>query len=285
MTLAEDPDAIGRQALDDVLATFSLTSGGSGVFRGLTPNHGFVRVFGGQLLAHALIAAINTVPSDKLCHSLHAYFLRPGRPSDPIDYHVESSRDGGRFAARRVVAIQDGAMIFNLAASFHVAEAGYEHQFDMPDVPSPDVLAKSGNKNFPMLRNESPIRQPFEVIDVPDHQVPKPGMQCVWFRARGQGPSTVQMKQAFLAYMSDMTLLRASMRPHPDVPPDRAKFASLDHVMWFHTPADFDDWLLYVQDSPAAMNARGLSRGTIFGRNGTIVASVAQEGLVRITDH
>jgi acyl-CoA thioesterase-2 len=280
----------GAKAIADVLVLLDLEPIEEDIFRGQSPEGRVQRVFGGQVLGQALVAATRTVESSRICHSLHAYFLRPGDPRVPILYEVDRSRDGRSFSARRVVAIQNGKQIFNLAASFQTPEQGYEHQFPMPDVPPPEELEDEieVRRKNPALLPE-PLRdwltraRPFEarpvIIDPPGDRPPRPPYDNVWFRAAGPVPQP--LTQALLAYASDASLLSTSLLPHGKSIFSNLQVASLDHAMWFHRPFRFDDWLLYAQDSPSASGARGFNRGAIYARDGTLLASVAQEGLIR----
>ena len=263
------------------------------IFRGLSPRDRWQRVFGGQVLGQALVAATRTVEG-RACHSLHAYFLRPGDPKTPILYEVDRARDGGTFTARRVVAIQNGQQIFNMAVSFQVPEKGLEHQMDMPPVPDPDSLPSERQRRIE-IASDMPDEarawflrdRPIEIraVDPPDRFKPgkRPPHQIVWLRATGPVPGDPSLHQCVLAYASDMTLLDTCLLPHGKsvMSPDM-QLASLDHAMWFHRPFLADEWLLYVQDSPSASGARGFSRGEIYRRDGVLVASVAQEGLIRV---
>jgi acyl-CoA thioesterase II len=282
----------GKTALAEVLGLLDLEQIEENIFRGLSPQGRTQRVFGGQVLAQALAAAIRTVEPSRICHSLHAYFLRPGDPRIPILYEVDRARDGGSFSARRVVAIQHGAQIFNLAASFQTAQTGFDHQFPMPDVPTPEALEDAGQvlirraDQFP-----EPVRawilrpRPFElrpvILDGPGDRPPRPPFDCIWFRPVGPVPDDIGLRQILLAYVSDMTLLGTALLPHGKGFLSAVQMASIDHAMWFHRDAPLNDWLLYAQDSPSASGARGFSRGLIFTRTGTLIASVAQEGLIR----
>ena len=274
----------------DVIALLDLESIEEDIFRGKSPEGRMQRVFGGQVLGQALVAATRTVESSRICHSLHAYFLRPGDPKVPILYEVDRSRDGHSFTARRVVAIQHGKQIFNLAASFQAPEGGYEHQLEMPNVPPPEQLedeteARRGQADqLPeFLRDWLTRARPFEtrpvVLDPPGDRPARPPFDNVWFRAAGPVPPA--FSQPLLAFASDATLLSTSLLPHGKSIFSNLQVASLDHAMWFHRPCRFDDWLLYAQDSPSASGARGFNRGAIFARDGTLIASVAQEGLIR----
>lgn len=262
------------------------------IFRGISPQDRSQRVFGGQVLGQALVAATRTVEG-RLCHSLHAYFLRPGDPKVPILYEVDRSRDGNSFSSRRVVAIQHGRPIFHMSVSFQVEEPGLEHQIDPPDVPPPEDLPSEDDfrRNIadrvpPQYREHFLRRRPIELrpIDRADifHPEKRPPYQSVWVRATGPLPDDIALQQCVLAYASDMTLLDTALIPHGiSWFSDEIQMASLDHAMWFHRRFRADEWLLYVQDSPSASGARGFNRGLIYTRDGRLVASVAQEGLLR----
>ena len=263
------------------------------IFRGLSPRDRWQRVFGGQVLGQALVAATRTVEA-RVCHSLHAYFLRPGDPKTPILYEVDRARDGGSFTSRRVVAIQTGQQIFNMAVSFQVPEQGLEHQIDMPKVPDPDSLPSEKQRRIEIAADmpeearafflrERPIE--IRAVEPPDRFKPgkHPPHQMVWIRATGAMPEDASLHQCVLAYASDMTLLDTCLLPHGySVMSPNMQLASLDHAMWFHRPFRADEWLLYVQVSPSASGARGFNRGTVYRRDGALVASVAQEGLIRV---
>ena len=253
------------------------------LYRGLTPAREGRRIYGGQVVAQALTAAYRTIEG-RLCHSMHAYFIRPGDPSIPILFQVDRARDGGSFSVRRVTAIQNGKQIFNLAASFQVPEDGFEHQDQAPAVTPPEDLL-----NEEQLREADgvPPRDrdwPVEVRPVNPQRrgrtEPLEPLYNVWFKARQSVGTDVAVNQCALAYGSDMSLLDASLRPHP-VPDGELHVASLDHALWFHRPSDFSDWHLYVQDSPSASGGRGFNRGSIFDRQGRLVASATQEALIR----
>ena len=281
------------KALASLLDLLDLETIETNIFRGLSPKDRWQRVFGGQVLGQALVAAGRTV-EDRSCHSFHAYFLRAGDPKTPIVYEVDRSRDGHSFSARRVVAVQNGVPIFTMAASFERPEQGLEHQTAMPDVPQPESL-----KTEKEWRNEIVPQLPEQVrawflrvrpIEIRPVEPPNrfatgkhPPRQIVWFRAAAPMPDTPALHQCVLAYASDMTLLDTSLLPHGyNLFSGQLQLASLDHAMWFHRPFRADEWLLYVQESPSASAARSFNRGEIFRRDGTLVASVAQEGLVRI---
>ncbi len=256
------------------------------IFRGRTPPGRTRRIYGGQVIGQALTAAYQTIDG-RLCNSLHAYFIRPGDPKVPILYKVERTRDGGSFSIRRVTAIQHGQQIFNLAASFQTPEAGFEHQIAAPDVPPPEALL-----NEAQLREQAgqaaPLdwAWPIEVRPVnplpPGPKAPAEPVYIVWFRASTPFRDDVAAQQCVLAYASDMTLMDASLRPHGvDWDSGRLQAASLDHALWFHRPSDLRDWHLYVQESPSASGARGFNRASVFTRDGVLVASAAQEALMR----
>jgi acyl-CoA thioesterase-2 len=253
------------------------------IFRGASPDDGAARVFGGQVLAQGLIAGARTAPEGRLCHSLHAYFLRPGDPSVPITYTVDPSRDGGSFSVRRVVATQGAAQIFILAASFHKGEAGFVHQAAMPKVPFPETIAPPEEEDLArrLLWRARPFDfRPLEARDWGDRP-PRAALDHLWLRVKPPLDGEPVQHQALLAYASDLSLLDTALLPHGKGILSDVQVASLDHAMWFHRPFRADDWLLYSQDSPAAYGARGFARGQIFTRDGTLVASVAQEGLIR----
>lgn len=262
------------------------------IYRGMATPGGEGRVFGGQVIAQALSAAIRTVDPERICHSLHAYFIRAGNSEKPILYLVSRDRDGRSFNTRRVVAQQDGEVILNMSCSFQVEEGGYRHQWDMPDVPRPEDLPREEDlveehkaelppallrvmRNRPLDVRACGARPPFERGD-------QAQSGDFWFRTRGTLPDDPLVHQTALAFASDMGLLAAAMLPHGKSFIDAdMQVASLDHAMWFHAPAKADEWLLYSTDSPWAGGARGMTRGQIFTRDGLMVAETAQEGLIR----
>lgn len=267
-------------------------------FVGQSHDVGGKSVFGGQVLAQALIAAGRTVKSSSV-HSLHGYFLRAGDMNTPIFYDVERIRDGRHFAARRVQAIQFGRPIFSSIISFQKLENGLIHQFAMPKVPPPESLipqseldrrwleARRQSEIPPQLRKALTLKLPIEIRPVAplDPLAPKKTQprQAVWFRAVESLPADQMLHRCALAYASDFNLLATALLPHRrTVWQTDAKIASIDHALWFHSDAFVDDWLLYVMDSPAAQSSRGFSRGLIFSRNGKLVASVTQESLMRL---
>ena len=250
------------------------------------------RVFGGQVLAQALNAAVRTVDEERSAHSMHAYFLRPGNPSKQIAYEVDPIRDGRSFTTRRVVAKQDGIAIFNTAVSFHCEEEGLSHQFSAPPVTPPEELETDYDywtrmaKEFPG-RFDPPHAQTIERRPVKrrDYLSPQPQEpeQHIWIRALGDLGNDPRRHQTILAFMSDFALLGAALLPHPYTSADkRLQMASLDHTLWFHRPFRADDYLLYCLDSPSASGGRGFSRGSFYTRDGALVASTAQESLLRL---
>ena len=264
-------------------------------FRGVSPEDGPGRIFGGQVIAQSLLAAYETV-EERICHSLHCYFIRPGDPRIPILFEVDRSRDGGTFTTRRVIAVQNGKQIFNLAASFQVAEDGFEHQAPMPAVRSPDDMAAEAEAQKKAvlegmseeMRRMMNRPRPIEMVGRDNYgfgRKPKPSepKSDTWMRAVAPIGDDVRMHQVILAYASDMNLLSTAMRPHGVAwQTPGLQSASLDHAMWFHKASNFNDWHLYTQDSPSASGGRGFVRGAIYGQDGTLVASVAQEGLMRL---
>ena len=279
-------------ALDGLLALLDLEELEVNVFRGRSPQENRQRVFGGQVAGQALVAAGRTVDRG-IVHSLHAYFLRPGDPSTPILYLVDRIRDGRTFTTRRVVAIQHGQAIFHLSASFQPDEPGPEHGLPMPEAPDPESLVSLSDWLAPRLADmpeglrqwftrDRPIEvRPVEPMD-PFHPLPRPPRQRVWIRASGRLPDSLLLHQCVVAYASDLTLLDTATLPHAIAWNDPSYvMASLDHAMWFHRPFRVDEWLLYDQESPAAHGARGFATGHLFTRDGRLVVSVAQEGLIR----
>jgi acyl-CoA thioesterase-2 len=278
--------------LDDLLDLLELETLEENLFRGVSPDEDRQRVFGGQVAAQALVAAGRTVEGDRPVHSLHAYFLRPGDPNIPIVYEVDRIRDGRSFTTRRVVAIQHGKAIFNLAASFQVVEDGPDHSMEMPDVPGPEELPTYRERIEPHLDRFSPgfvewlVRE--RPIDSRPTEAPhwlNPGprqpAQDVWIRANGRLPDDPLLHACVLAYASDLTLLDTATLPHAIGYDGGFMMASLDHAMWFHRPFRVDEWLLYHQLSPSASGARGLALGHVFRADGALSITVMQEGLLR----
>ena len=262
-------------------------------YRGIATPQGRGRSFGGQVIGPALMAATMTVDASRPNHSLHGYFMRPGDATQPVLYRVERDRDGGSFATRRVVAIQHGKPILNLAASFHAPEPGLGHQDQMPDVPAPEDLESEDQIGLRMadslpegfldwLRTPRPVEMRATALRPPFDRSAREATQNTWIRVRGRLSDDPAMHRAALAFASDMGLLGTSMMPYGKAfsDPDM-QFASLDHALWIHDDFRMDDWLLYAMDSPWAGGARGFNRGRIFTRDGRLVANVAQEGLVR----
>jgi acyl-CoA thioesterase II len=280
-------------ALDELLALLELEALEVNLFRGLSPHEDRQRVFGGQVAAQALVAAGRTVGDDRPVHSLHAYFLRPGDPNVPIVYEVDRIRDGKSFTTRRVVAIQHGRAIFNLAASFQVVETGPDHEMPMPSVPHPDELPTWQQRVEPYLERLGPdlaqwlVRErPIDSRPVDDPRwldpTPREPEQDVWIKANGALPTAPLIHECVVAYASDLTLLDTAMFPHAiSYREQQYMIASLDHAMWFHRPFRADEWILYHQTSPSASRARGLAQGSIFCRDGTLAITVIQEGLIR----
>jgi acyl-CoA thioesterase II len=282
-------------AIDGLLSTLDLEVLEENLFRGNSPQSNWQRVFGGQVIGQALVAACRTVADVTVRppHSLHAYFLLGGDPKVPIIYEVDRIRDGRSFTTRRVVAIQHGHAIFSMSVSFHVAEPGLSHQTKMPNVPAPDALpseAEIKERILPLMPD--PVRRyyererPIELRPVEYGRYlgekSEDGHFHVWIRATGGLPDAPAIHQCVLAYASDMMLLDAALIQHGRSVFDKdIMAASLDHALWFHRPFRADQWLLYAQDSPNLADSRGFSRGLIFARDGTLVASVAQEGLLR----
>ena len=283
-------------ALAELLAILDLEQTGEDRFRGSCRQAILRRVFGGQIIGQALVAAARTVET-RAPHSLHGYFLLPGDPTTPIDYEVERLRDGGSFATRRCAAIQHGRTIFTLTCSFHAQEEGLDHALPMPDAPDPDLLMSQGRmaEVFPHLMPQPMQRyfaqdRPIDVrpVDISrfypkGERGPLSSHQNIWMRASARLPDDPAIHRAVLAYMSDMTLLDTALVVHRrSVFDDDIQGASLDHALWFHRPFRADEWLLYAQESPTTVGGRGLARGSLFSRDGRLVASVMQEGLLRL---
>ena len=277
-------------ALDDLVDILDLERLEVNLFRGVSLEEGRIRVFGGQVLAQSLVAAGRTVDDGIPVHSLHAYFLRPGDPETPIVFDVDRIRDGRSFTTRRVVAIQHGKAIFNMAASFQVVEEGPEHSDAMPDVPGPDDLEPTdrppwartfANRSMPDLDRARPIEMRYvgdPAWSAPTAKAPTRTSGCV---PSARCPTTPRSHHAVLVYASDFMLLSTAAMPHRTGNERGHMTASLDHVMWFHRPCRADEWLLYHCHSPAAAYARGLSTGAIFRGDGVQCVTIAQEGLLR----
>ena len=266
------------------------------LFRGQSRDIGSKQVYGGQVLGQALAAATYTVDDARSVHSLHAYFLRRGDMEAPIVYEVDRQRDGGSFSNRRVVAIQHGKPILNMACSFHKSEEGIDHADQMPRVPAPEDLldidehASAGTEQMPpKMRRFLTSAGPFQFRPVAAPQwvdpSPQPPKKAYWFRASGNVPNKPTLQQAMLAYLSDYGLMTTAMMPHAlSTLDENIQLASLDHAMWYHRPFDVNEWMLYSCRSSSASGARGLSRGQIFSRTGLLVAETMQEGLIRRID-
>lgn len=263
------------------------------VFRGVSHDIGFVRLFGGQVLGQALIAAARTVEPDRQAHSMHAYFLRPGDAFAPVLYQVTRTRDGRSFSTRHILAIQDGKTIFDMSVSFHTQEENFDHQEPMPEgVPAPETLKNlrqlnADNPEMPdflsdRIGKERPVEmRPVNGAERPDPE-PAEALRYTWFRVKEKLPDELCLHQAALAYASDFEFLGTALMPHGvSFMQKKILSASLDHAVWLHRPFRADDWLLYRMSSPNMANARGLLRGEIFSRDGTLVASVMQESLIR----
>ena len=279
-------------AVDGLIEILDLEELEVNVFRGRSPQENRQRIFGGQVAGQALVAAGRTVDRG-MVHSLHAYFLRPGDPATPILYMVDRIRDGRTFTTRRVVGIQHGEAIFNLAASFQPEEQGPEHEAVMPDAPDPETLP-SFEERLAKVRDTLPAAaldwatrdRPIETRPVsgdnPFRPTKRAPRQLVWLRASRRLPDDLLLHQCVVAYASDLSLLDTATMPHAIAWNDpHYVMASLDHAMWFHRTFRADEWLLYAQESPVAHGARGFTMGHLFTRDGHLVASVAQEGLIR----
>ncbi|MBX3226720.1 MAG: acyl-CoA thioesterase II [Labilithrix sp.] len=280
--------------LEDLVKLLALERIEENLFRGQSQDLGWGTVFGGQVVGQALSAAAQTVPKERHVHSLHAYFLRPGDVSRPIVYDVDRIRDGSSFTTRRVVAIQNGKPIFNLSCSFQKDEPGFEHQEPMPEAPPPETVKRDQDRfaafadRLPaFVRERAVAERPIDLRivgeeDDPFLPNPKSARRMVWLKAAHALPDDPALHAYLLAYASDFAFVTTAMLPHGKtwLTPGM-QVASIDHVMWFHRRLRIDEWLLYVMDSPAAQGARGLARGLVFTRDGALVASSAQEGLMR----
>lgn len=281
------------QALQNLLDLLDLEKIEEGLFRGQSEDLGLRQVFGGQVVGQALYAAKQTVPAERSVHSFHNYFLRPGDSSKPIIYDVEILRDGNSFSARRVSAIQHGKPIFYMTASFQSPEEGFEHQNTMPDVPPPeglmsesDIAQKLSHMLPDKVREKFIGQKPIEMRPVKFHNPLKGSVEephrYVWFRANGTMPDDQRIHQYLLGYASDFNFLPTALQPHgigflePGM-----QVATIDHSMWFHRPFRMDDWLLYVVESTSASGARGFVRGQFYTRDGVLVATTVQEGVIR----
>ena len=280
--------------LDELVTLLALEQIELNLFRGQSQDLGWGTVYGGQVLGQALSAAVQTVPEERPVHSLHGYFLRPGAVDRPIVYEVDRIRDGRSFTTRRVVAIQNGQAIFSLAASFQIREDGFVHQDEMPAAPDPETVPtqqelaqRLANELPEFLRSQALSQRPFELRPIGETgnmlaPEPSPPQRMFWLRATGELPDDPGLHRYLLAYASDFSFLTTAMLPHAVswLTPGM-QVASLDHAMWFHQDVRADEWLLHVVDSPKAHGARGLARGRVFTKDGRLVASTAQEGLIR----
>jgi acyl-CoA thioesterase-2 len=287
-----------KEELKDLLDLLDIEQIEVNMFRGVSPAEGWQRVYGGQVIGHALVAASRTVEDEsRVAHSLHGYFLRPGDTTIPILYSVDRIRDGRSFNTRRVVAVQKGQAIFSMSVSFQVMEEGLHHQIDMPAGVKPpeecateaelraayiDKIPEEFKSNFERPR---PIEMRF-VEPINDFEPePMSPYQNVWIKAADAMPDDIRLNQCLLAYASDMTLLDTCYRPHGiGWSNDNFQVASLDHAMWFHRPFKTDEWLLYSQDSPYSGGSRGFNRGSFYTQDGQLIASATQEGLIRLHD-
>jgi acyl-CoA thioesterase-2 len=281
------------RAVEALLSILDLEPLELNLFRGRSPKEGWQRVYGGQVLGQALVAAVRTVEEPRAVHSMHAYFLLGGDPDHPIVYEVERVRDGGSFTTRRVKAIQHGRAMFIMSASFQKEEASYEHAAPMPDVPPPEALPSATQLMAKLIdvlpasmraywSQERPIDM--RPVDMSRYlgREPRSPVQHIWMRSNARLPDDLKLHQCVLAYASDFTLLDTALIAHGKLLFDGdIQLASLDHALWFHRPFRADEWLLYAQDSPSAHGARGFCRGSVFTRDGLLIASVAQEGLMR----
>ena len=288
------PNPKSPAAIENLLSILDIEPLEDNLFRGRSPQQSWQRVFGGQTIGQALVAAVRTVPAERVAHSLHAYFLQPGDLTIPIIYSVERVRDGGSFTTRRVTATQHGRAMFVMSVSFHKLEPGLDHQEKMPSVPPPEDLPSERELKDRMItqlpesmraywERERPIE--LRPVDVSRYfaREPRQPEQHVWMRATGALPDDLPLHQCVLAYASDFSLLDTALIAHGKLMFDQdIQLASLDHALWFHRPFRADDWLLYAQDSPSSHGSRGFCRGSIFTREGVLVASVAQEGLTRL---
>jgi len=279
--------------LDELLALLKLETIEQGIYRGQSQDLGFRALFGGQVMGQALSAAQETISADRFVHSLHSYFLRAGDASKPVVYEVENIRNGASFSTRRVKAIQNGKAIFYMTASFQQPEEGFNHQDSMPTVPDPDgipsysdFISEHQDALPKSMREKFLAEKPIEIRPVQQYNWLKPektDSNCnIWLKTNGSLPDDLRNHSCMLAYASDFHFLPASLLPHgaSHLLPN-FQIATVDHAMWFHRPFRFDDWLLYCIDSPSASNGRGLVRGQIYNRQGELVASTMQEGVIR----
>ena len=287
------PVPTGQLVVDTLVDLLDLEAIEENIFRGVSPKVSMQRVFGGQVAGQALVAAGRTVEAGRGVHSLHSYFIRPGDPDVPIVYTVERLRDGGSFSVRRVLAIQHGKPIFILSASFQLEQGGIDHQSDMPDVPPPEGLPTlfdrlEGFDEFALWLRRLPQAFDIRYVDDPPWVQRALGPResqphRIWMRADGTLPDEQLLHACVLTFASDLNLLDSVVIHHGlSANMDPITVASLDHAVWFHRPFRADDWFLYESGSPSASGGRGLATGRIFARDGRLVASVAQEGMIRL---
>jgi len=290
---ASSPLLTGQRVVDGLVALLDLERVEENIFRGVSPNVSLQRVFGGQVAGQALVAATRTVPADRMVHSLHSYFIRPGDPSVPIVYLVERIRDGRSFSVRRVTAVQHGNPIFTLSASFQLDQGGIDHQREMPDVPEPEELPTFAERlaGYPELTEiMSRIPQAFDIRYVDDPPWVQRALgpresqpHRIWMKADGVLPNDPTLHVCVLTFASDLNLLDSVLIHHGMAARlDPISMASLDHAMWFHRQFRADDWFLYESSSPSASGGRGLATGRFFAHDGRLVASVTQEGMIRL---
>jgi acyl-CoA thioesterase-2 len=281
------------QHIEELIYLIGLEKTGENTFEGQNFQTSWGRVFGGQVLAQSLHAAYQTVPEDRFAHSLHGYFILGGNLELPIRYEVDIIRNGKSFTTRRVVAFQEGRAIFNMSASFQLLQSGVDHQFSMPNYIPPEKLLSDLEQlelqqtdpqvfeRFKKIKPEVIEFRPVEKLTLRD-DVNAPAESNYWFRSKEQTPFGMALQHQLLAYISDYGLLRTATLPHKkELSQGPTFYTSIDHALWFHRPFSLDQWLLYAMDSPSASNSRGFSRGSIFDREGLLVASTAQEGLIR----
>lgn len=281
------------QHIEELINLIGLEKTGENTFEGKNFQTSWGRVFGGQVLAQSLHAAYQTVPEDRFAHSLHGYFILGGNLELPIRYEVDIIRNGKSFTTRRVVAFQEGRAIFNMSASFQLLQSGVDHQFSMPNYIPPEKLLSDLEQlelqqtdpqvfeRFKKIKPEVIEFRPVEKLTLRD-DVNAPAESNYWFRSKEPTPFGMALQHQLLAYISDYGLLRTATLPHKkELSQGPTFYTSIDHALWFHRPFSLDQWLLYAMDSPSASNSRGFSRGSIFDREGLLVASTAQEGLIR----
>jgi len=279
--------------IQELIDLISLEKKGENTFEGQNFQTSWGRVFGGQVLAQSLNASYQTVPADRFAHSLHGYFILGGNLDLPITYEVDIIRNGKSFTTRRVVAFQEGRAIFNMSASFQLEQNGVAHQFSMPNFIPPEKLLSDLEQlevqntdpkaydRFKKIKPEVIEFRPVEKLTLRD-DIDAPAESNYWFRSKEATPFGLALQHQLLAYISDYGLLRTATLPHKkELSKSPTFYTSLDHALWFHRPFSLENWLLYAMDSPSASNSRGFSRGSIFDRDGLLVASTAQEGLIR----